>query len=558
LVEYADAHYMAVLDEQVGSELEFTQADGFDGLGLAIKGAADLASSGVAVSVQHPVAAVRTLARENNLCASAIELRAPFDQLFDALRTFFHQHASGFFVAQAVAGPEGVFQMQADFVVVAERSSDTALRVTRVRLRNLALSEAEHAARRSELHRSAQAGYARTNYDEIGFRWKSWHCGFMVARAIGAIHYTKALIRIPVQTPSRSYEVLVERGLLRSAAAALRDVIPPDARIFALTAPPIRRCWASALRTSFSKAGRKIEVVVMPDGERAKTLAQLEKLAAKLVSLGADRRSVLLALGGGVAGDVGAFLASIFMRGIPVVQIPTTLLAQVDSAVGGKTGVNLKAGKNLLGTFHQPLAVLADPDVLATLPEREYRSGLFEAMKYGVIRNPAIFDLMESQRDALLRRDGALLERLIADCIRVKAEVVSADERESGERRILNFGHTIGHALEAETNYRRLLHGEAVGWGMIAASVIGKEMRVTDGATAERIIALVQAYGPLPEVNVDGRRILKRLLSDKKTVGGVPHFVLATGIGTVDVVNNVPPRCLMRAVKEIRMLALSS
>lgn len=349
--------------------------------------------------------------------------------------------------------------------------------------------------------------------------------------------------------------MLVERGLLRSSAAALRDVIAPDSRLFALTAPPIRKHWAGTLRKSFSKAGRKIEVVVMPDGERSKTLPQLEKLAAKLVSLGADRGSVLLALGGGVVGDVGACLASIFMRGIPVVQIPTTLLAQVDSAIGGKTGVNLKAGKNLLGTFHQPLAVLADPDVLATLPEREYRSGLFEAMKYGVIRKPAIFELMEANRDALLRRDGALLETLIAECIRVKAEVVSADERESGERRILNFGHTIGHALEAETNYRGLLHGEAVGWGMIAASVIGNEMQVTDGATAERIIALVQAYGPLPKVSVDGRRILKRLLSDKKTIGGVPHFVLATGIGKVEVVNNVPPRCVIRAVKEIRTLS---
>jgi 3-dehydroquinate synthase len=363
------------------------------------------------------------------------------------------------------------------------------------------------------------------------------------------------LIRIPVQTPSRSYEALVERGLLRSSAAVLRDLVPPDARIFALTAAPIRKHWASSLRKSFSKAGRKIEIVDMPDGERSKNLAELEKLAAKLVSLGADRRSVLLALGGGVVGDVGAFLASVFMRGIPVVQIPTTLLAQVDSAIGGKTGVNLKAGKNLLGTFHQPLAVLADPDVLATLPEREYRSGLFEAMKYGVIRNPAIFDLMETNRDALLRRDGALLEKLIAECIRVKAAVVSADERESGERRILNFGHTIGHALEAETNYRQLLHGEAVGWGMIAASMIGKEMQVTGGRTAERIIALVQAYGPLPRVNVDGRSILKRLLSDKKTVGGVPHFVLASGIGKVEVVNNVPPRCVVRAVKEIRTLS---
>ena len=348
--------------------------------------------------------------------------------------------------------------------------------------------------------------------------------------------------------------MLIERGLLRSAVAPLHDLIPPKMRVFSLTAPPIQKRWGGALRKSFANADRRIEIIVMPDGERSKTLAEVEKLAEKLVSLGADRHSVLLTLGGGVVGDVGGFLASVFMRGIPVVQIPTTLLAQVDSAIGGKTGVNLKAGKNLLGTFHQPRAVLVDPEVLSTLPEREYRSGLFEAMKYGVIRNYAIFELMESQRDSLLRRDGAVLEKLIADCIRVKADVVSRDEREGGERRILNFGHTIGHALEAETNYRRLLHGEAVGWGMIAACRIGAEMKITDAETATRIAALVQSYGPLPKVKVDGKRILKRLASDKKTVGGVPHFILPTAIGEVPVVNNVPSRLVVEAVRKIQAL----
>ncbi len=349
--------------------------------------------------------------------------------------------------------------------------------------------------------------------------------------------------------------MLVERRLLRSAGTVLEYLVPSDARVFAITAPPIRKIWASALRKSFSQTGRKLELLEMPDGERSKTLARLEKLAAELVRRGADRRSVLLALGGGVVGDVGAFLASIYMRGIPVVQIPTTLLAQVDSAIGGKTGVNLPEGKNLLGTFHQPMAVLADPDVLATLPEREYRSGLFEAMKYGVIRNPAIFQLMESNRAGLLGRDGSLLEKLIAECIRVKAEVVSADEREGGERRILNFGHTIGHALEAEMKYKNLLHGEAVGWGMIAAATIGAGMDITDRQTAERIVCLVQAYGPLPKLKVEGRRVMKRLLSDKKTVGGVPHFVLATGIGKVEVVSNVPARTVLQAVKRIQFFS---
>jgi 3-dehydroquinate synthase len=323
--------------------------------------------------------------------------------------------------------------------------------------------------------------------------------------------------------------------------------------LFVITSPPIGELYGRALTKSF--AGRKIEVVEMPDGERAKTLRQVEKLAEKLVASGAERGSVLLALGGGVIGDVAGFLASIFMRGVPVVQLPTTLLAQVDSAIGGKTGVNLVAGKNLLGTFHQPLAVLVDPDVLATLPEREYRSGLFEAMKYGIIRNPQIFDLMESNRDGLMRRDGTLLETLIAECIRVKAAVVGTDERESGERRILNFGHTIGHALEAETNYRHFRHGEAVGWGMIAAARIGAELKVTDLDTAQRIRALVSAYAPLPRVDVSGRRILKRLRSDKKTVGGIPHFVLPRSIGTVEIVNTVPETIVVQVVEEIKRLS---
>jgi len=346
----------------------------------------------------------------------------------------------------------------------------------------------------------------------------------------------------------------VERGLLRAAGRVLRGVIPEASRGFLLTTAPVEKRWAKPLRKSLRNAGYEIELLVMLDGERAKKLSELEKMAEKMVRLGADRHSFLIALGGGVVGDVGGFLASVFMRGIPVVQVPTTLLAQVDSAIGGKTGVNLAAGKNLLGTFHQPLAVLADPDVLATLPEREYRSGLFEAMKYGVIRNPAIFELMEEQREALLERRSGPLETLIAECIRVKAEVVSGDEREGGERRILNFGHTVGHALEAETGYKHFLHGEAVAWGMIAAAMIGVKMEITGETTARRIVDLVLSYGRLPEVDVSPKRIYKRLLSDKKSVGGVPHFVLASAVGKVEIVSKVPPEYVIGAVKSVRRM----
>jgi 3-dehydroquinate synthase len=350
---------------------------------------------------------------------------------------------------------------------------------------------------------------------------------------------------------------LVEHGLLRSAGEALRDLLQSYSKVFIVSTEPIEELWGSALVDSLSQAERTAIVLALPDGEAAKRLGTLEKLASAMVVAGADRHSVILALGGGVVGDVAGFLASIFMRGIPVVQVPTTLVAQVDSAIGGKTGVNLVSGKNLIGTFHQPLAVLADPDVLTTLPDREYRSGLLEAMKYGVIRNPAIFDLMESQREAILRRDVALLERLIIDCIKVKADVVSADEREGGERRILNFGHTIGHTLESATRYRHFLHGEAVGWGMIAAATIGQEMGVTEPAVAERIRDAVLAYGPLPVVNVGAKRVLKLLQSDKKTIGGVPHFILAESMGRVGVVNSVAAANVVSAIAEIARLSQS-
>lgn len=378
----------------------------------------------------------------------------------------------------------------------------------------------------------------------------------MPIQAAGArIHYTRSLIRIPVRTASRSYEVLVERGLLRSSSALLQEVIPSQAKVFVVSSAPILNRWGAPLIDSFTQAARQIAVLEMSDGETSKRLGPLEKLAVKMIGMGADRQSVVVALGGGVVGDVAGFLASVFMRGISVIQIPTTLVAQVDSAIGGKTGVNLVCGKNLIGTFHQPLAVLVDPEVLSTLPEREYRSGLFEAMKYGVIRNPQIFELMESKRKALLKHDGELLERLIIDCVKVKAEVVSADERERGERRILNFGHTIGHALESATRYKHFLHGEAVGWGMVAATAIGKNMNITRPETAQRIISLVLAYESLPTADVSGKRVLKLLQSDKKTMGGVPRFVLPTEIGKVDVVSNVPASAVVEAVKEITLLS---
>ncbi len=290
----------------------------------------------------------------------------------------------------------------------------------------------------------------------------------------------------------------------------------------------------------------------MLDGERRKTLATVEKLSIELVRLKADRNTVLVALGGGVVGDVTGFLAGIYMRGIRFVQIPTTFLAQVDSSVGGKTGVNLAVGKNLVGTFLQPELVLVDPQVLGTLSEREFHSGLYESLKAGIIRNSRIFDFMDQNRDDVLAKKPSALEWLIAESVRVKADVVSEDEDERGVRKILNFGHTIGHALEAETAYKVFAHGEAVAWGMIAATSIAVHTGRAPRHVADEITRLVHAYGTLPRVDVRPRAILKRLASDKKTLDGRVHFVLPRSIGRVEIATDVPEKAVLQAVEELR------
>ena len=364
-----------------------------------------------------------------------------------------------------------------------------------------------------------------------------------------------AVRRISIRVRPRPYDVLIEHGLLERTGRHLESILGRRARCFVVTTAAVRRRWGRQLDASLKRAGLEAVIFEMGDGERYKTLATVEALAEKFLSRGADRRSVTLAFGGGVVGDVAGFLASVYMRGLECVQIPTTFLAQVDAAIGGKTGVNLRAGKNLLGSFHQPHAVLVDPAVLATLPEREYRSGLYEALKCGVIRNPRLFEFMERERKRILQREPKALEWLIAECVQVKAEVVGADERERGLRRILNFGHTIGHALEVETGYRRFLHGEAVAWGMVGASGIAAAMGRLDPATAQRITSAVLAYGPLPSVEVRSRALVRRLSADKKTVDGVAHFVLPRAIGRVEIAANVPERVVAGAVDELRELS---
>jgi 3-dehydroquinate synthase len=362
------------------------------------------------------------------------------------------------------------------------------------------------------------------------------------------------MISVPVSTSSRSYEVLIGSGLLARAGECL-DKILENRRVFVVTVPPVRRRWAKALLKSLAASGIEAAVLEMPDGERSKRLSTLEKLAEKLVKHGADRGVTLIALGGGVVGDVTGFLASIYMRGVDVIQVPTTVLAQVDAAIGGKTGVNLTSGKNLLGTFHQPRVVLVDPHMLETLPSREYRAGLYESLKCGIIGDPGLFRLFEDRRREILDRDPFVVEKVIADSVRLKASVVSADEREGGLRQVLNLGHTIGHALEAETRYTQLLHGEAVAWGMIAATHVALSTGKLDSVTAGRISNAVLGFGRLPRMQWKTRSILRRLRSDKKTRHGVVHFILPREIGKVEITTDVPAEVVHAAVDEIRKLA---
>ncbi len=361
--------------------------------------------------------------------------------------------------------------------------------------------------------------------------------------------------QVTIHVAPRPYQAWIENGLLARSGSVLADLLPQASRIFVVTVQPVRKRWGTKLVRSLRAAGFATEVLSMPDGEPSKRLATVERLAEKLVRLGADRKAVIVAFGGGVVGDVSGLLASLYMRGVELVQIPTTVLAQVDASIGGKTGVNLVASKNLVGTFYHPRVVLIDPTVLKTLPDREFRAGLYEALKCGVIGNVELFLRFEQNRARILKRDPVELEWLIAQSVKLKAEVVSADEHEGGLRRVLNLGHTIGHALEAETGYRRLLHGEAVGWGMIAATNIALRVGRTDSVTAGRIADAVLSLGRLPELNVSSRKILARLRSDKKTQNGVVHFILPREIGKVEVASDVPESVVLESVDELRRLS---
>ncbi len=301
--------------------------------------------------------------------------------------------------------------------------------------------------------------------------------------------------------------------------------------VYLVSSPRVWQHWGRAVAKAFpAKNARR--PILFDDAEAKKRLSTVEDVARQLVRAGADRRAIIVAVGGGVVGDVAGFAAATYLRGVRLVHVPTTVVAQVDSAIGGKTAVDLPEGKNLVGAFYPPKLVIIDRAFLRTLPHREFRSGLYEVIKYGVIADAKLFEFLVRHMDAVLRRDPKALDFIVSHSIAVKADVVSKDERESGRRQILNFGHTLGHALEAATHYRRFLHGEAIAWGMLAATVLGVATQRLAYSDAWLIMRLVMSVGPLPSVpRIPPETVHRVLLGDKKARAGRVLWVLPTGIG---------------------------
>lgn len=352
----------------------------------------------------------------------------------------------------------------------------------------------------------------------------------------------------------RSYPIYISAGLLdqlgglwRCHGLGERAAVISDERVAELYAPKVMQ----TLRAAHVQA----ELLTFPPGEEQKSLATASRLYDRLIAGRFDRGTTIVALGGGVVGDLAGFVAATYLRGVPWVQLPTTLLAQVDSSVGGKTGVNHPLGKNLIGAFHQPRFVLIDPKVLETLPQREFHAGLGEVVKYALIQDERLFSILERELERLLAQDQdhdqELLEEVIAACCRIKAEIVARDEREADLRRVLNFGHTIGHALEAATDYRKLRHGEAVLWGMRAAIWLSLDRGLLPKSEYERIGGLLLRLPRPPLPQIEPREVLELTHQDKKVLGGRINFVFLEGIGRPLISDDVTDEELLAAISYI-------
>ena len=347
------------------------------------------------------------------------------------------------------------------------------------------------------------------------------------------------IARIRVQSSAGTYSVVAGAGAIGRGAQEIAK-LGNFSSVHVVSSPKVWRAVGNTVQRGLRLSSRS-GVHLFNDAESAKHLGSVEHISRSLCRAGADRKSLVVAVGGGVAGDVVGFAAASYLRGVALVHIPTTLVAQVDSSIGGKTGVNLPEGKNLVGAFYPPRLVITDPDLLRTLSDREFRGGLAEVIKHAVIADAPMFAQLEKDIDRVLRRDRDVLGGLIPRNVEIKARVVSRDERESGLREILNFGHTFAHALESVTHYRRYQHGEAVAWGMLAAAFLGHEIRLTPAEYVSRIVSLVAQLGQLPPwPSASPSVLVKAMHSDKKARSGVLRFVLSPRIGQARTYDKVP------------------
>ena len=356
---------------------------------------------------------------------------------------------------------------------------------------------------------------------------------------------------VPVQLGSRSYTIKIGPGLLKNIGSECAQLTLGQ-RCAIITDKTVGKFFAKTAFDSLVRAGFSPVLVTVPAGETAKSLRTVGACYDQLAAHRLERKSFIVALGGGVVGDLAGFVAATYLRGIPFVQVPTTLLAQVDSSVGGKTGVNLRAGKNLVGAFYQPRLVLCDMDTLKTLPEREFRAGLAEVIKYGIIFDARLFKNLEQDLKRILRRDQKFVAPVIARCCEIKAEVVSQDETETGLRAILNFGHTIGHAIENSFGYGKFLHGEAISIGQIMAARLSEKMLGMPHDEADRVHTLFERAGLPTEIQLGAaqrRKLFDAMRLDKKTTDGEVRFVLARKIGEVEFGKRVPAEAIDWALR---------
>ena len=346
-----------------------------------------------------------------------------------------------------------------------------------------------------------------------------------------------------MRTASASYPVEIAPNLSERLGVALTSLDLPRRR-FVVASTTVWRLHGDRFHGLTSE-----EPILLPDGERFKHVGSVGRVYDALVRAQADRASTIVAIGGGVLGDIAGFAAATYLRGVPFVQVPTTLLAQVDSAIGGKVGVNHPMGKNLIGAFHQPSAVVVDPSLLSTLPRREFRAGLYEVVKYGLIASRPLFERISGGLDALFARDTAALVPAIGDCCSIKAAIVASDEREAGPRRVLNLGHTVGHALEAVTKYRRFRHGEAVAYGLLAAAELAVRRGVMPETDRGMLVSTITKMGPLPAVaDLEAAQVVEAAGRDKKVIAGTLHFVLPRSIGSTEIVTDVTSAELLAAL----------